>query len=80
MAFNVHHSLTHDVVNHNASVLVEGDVELIDSRIRIEVHACVVAHLFFHTVIFGEEFGEVKGEGLVEVVIWGDVTASTDDV
>ena len=73
MAFHSHHVLTHDVVDHDVSVLVEGDVELVNGRVGIEVHLRVAAHLFFHGVE-AEEFFQVKTEGLIVVVVCLGVT------
>ena len=78
-AFNIHHSLTHDVVDHDTSFLAEGDIELVDSRIGIDAHACDVTHRLFNAVVSYEEFRQVVGKGLVEVVISSYVATGADD-
>ena len=68
VAFNVHHSLTHDVVDHDVSVLVEVDVELVNGRIGIEAHVRVVAHFWHTNTDTREEVVQLEGEALVVVV------------
>ena len=53
MAFHAHHLLTHDVVDHDLSVLAEGDVEAVNGGVRIDVHVnvLVVAAILRHTIV-----------------------------
>ena len=69
LAFLAHHLLTHDVVDHDLSVLAEGDVEAVNGGVRIDVHVnvVVVANLG-HTVVPSEQVGDVEGEAHVKVV------------
>ena len=67
MTFNVHHVLTHDVVDHDVSVLAEGDVELVNSRIGIDAHVRVVVHFRNTDTDAGEQVVQLVGEALVEL-------------
>ena len=68
MAFHIHHILTHDVVDHDVSVLAEGNVELVSGRIRIDIHVSVVVHFRHTNTGAREEVVQFEGEALVVVV------------
>ena len=65
MAFDIHHGLTHDVEDHDVSVLAEGDADLVGSRVRIDGHVRVVAHFRHADVGTREEVVQLEGEALV---------------
>ena len=68
VTFNVHHVLTHDVVDHDVSILVEGDVELLNGGVGIEAHCRVADRVVFFNAVIAKEVEQAEGEALVEVV------------
>ena len=67
VAFGGHHDLTHDVVDHDVSVLAEDDADLVGGGVGIDAHVRVVVLHFRHANAF-EEVVQLEGEALVVVV------------
>ena len=68
-AFLSANHLTSHVVNHDVSVLAEGDVELINGGVRIDGHVDVVVGLFANADVVTKEFVQVEGQASIVVVI-----------
>ena len=66
MTFDVHHFLTHDVVNYDVSILAEDDIELTNGRVGIDGETGAVLILLN---ALWEELVQVDGKALIVVVI-----------
>ena len=61
-------TMTHDVVDHDVSILVEGDVELLNGGVGIEAHCRAADRVVFFNTVIAKEVEQAEGEALVEVV------------